>query len=129
MELIDDHHLDQLIEGERPARGLVTARSIGLVDQVTAEQDIHHCRLAETVMLRTYLDALALQRASKTRTRDAIKGEIEHQQMMLQQDFRKRAEMALGIGIADAEVGFGLHSKHVGKEIVGAKQHISFETF
>src|ERR1700730_2983514 len=37
VQLIDDHHLDQLIEGERLARGMVYARSIGLVDQVAAE--------------------------------------------------------------------------------------------
>src|SRR5262245_46379185 len=37
--------------------------------------------------------------------------------------------MALGIGIADAEVGFGLHSERVGEEIVGAKQDIFLETF
>src|SRR5262245_5576616 len=80
-------------------------------------------------MLRTYLDALALQRASKTGTRDAIEGEIEHQQMVLQQDFGKRAEMTLGISIANAEVGLGLHSERVGEEIVGAKQHVFFEAF
>src|SRR5262249_47759111 len=49
--------------------------------------------------------------------------------MMLQQNFRKRAEMALGIGIADAEVGFGLCSERIGEEIVGAEQDIFFETF
>src|SRR5262245_42748931 len=80
-------------------------------------------------MLRTCLDALALQRASKTGTRDAIEGEIEHQEMVLQQDFGKRAEMAFGIGIADAEVGLGLHTERVGEEIVGAEQHIFFEAF
>src|SRR6516165_4495666 len=37
VQLIDDHHLDQLIEGERLARGMVIARSIGLLDQVAAE--------------------------------------------------------------------------------------------
>src|SRR5215469_11697833 len=37
VQLIDDHHLDQLIEGEWLARGMVIARSIGLVDQVAAE--------------------------------------------------------------------------------------------
>src|SRR5262245_60964574 len=40
--------------------------------------------------------ALALQCASKTGTRDAIEGEIEHQEMVLRQDFGKRAEMTLG---------------------------------
>src|SRR5262249_16054967 len=65
----------------------------------------------------------------KTGTWDAIEGEVEHQETVLQQNFRKRAEMALGIGIADAEVGFGLHSERVGEEIVGAKQDIFLETF
>src|SRR5262249_53510824 len=78
VQLIDDHHLDQLIEGERFARGMVFARSIGLVDQVAAEEDIDHRRLAEAAVLRIRLDALALQRAAKTGTRDAIEGEIEH---------------------------------------------------
>src|SRR5262249_46010922 len=85
--------------------------------------------LAETAVLRTRLDALALQRAPKTGTWDAIEGEVEHQEMMLQQNFRKRAEMALGIGITDAEVGFGLCSERIGEEIVGAEQDIFFETF
>src|SRR5262245_43063464 len=49
--------------------------------------------------------------------------------MVLQQDFGKRAEMALGISIADAEVGLGLHSERVGEEIVGAEQYIFFEAF
>src|SRR5262249_30184789 len=80
--------------------------------------------LAETVVLRIGLDALALQRAAKTGTRDAIEGEIEHQQMVLQQDFRKRAEMAFGANIADAEVGLGLHAECVGKKLVAAEQHI-----
>src|SRR5262249_509382 len=37
VKLIDDHQLDQLIEGERFALRVVLARSVGLVDQVTAE--------------------------------------------------------------------------------------------
>src|SRR5437899_688944 len=36
--------------------------------------------------------------------------------------------MALGINSADAEIGFGLHTEHIGKEIVGTKQHIFLET-
>src|SRR5499433_998649 len=80
-------------------------------------------------MLRTCLDALALQRAAETGTRDAVEGEIEHQQMVLQQDFGKRAEMTLGISIADAEVGLGLHTERVGEEIVGTEQYIFFEAF
>ena len=84
---------------------------------------------AETVLLRIGLDALALQRAPKTGTRDAIEGEIEHQQMVLQQDFGQRAEMAPGISFADAEVCLGLHSERVGEKIVGAEQHIFFEAF
>src|SRR5262245_48887596 len=80
-------------------------------------------------MLRTHLDALALQRAPKTGTWDAIEGEVEYQETVLQQNFRKRAEMALGIGIADAEVGFSLHGERIGEEILGAKQDIFLETF
>src|SRR5215469_5920473 len=49
--------------------------------------------------------------------------------MVLQQDFRKRAEMAFGVNIADAEVGLGLHAECVGKKIVGAEQYILFEAF
>jgi len=48
---------------------------------------------------------------------------------VLQQDFGKRAEMTLRISIADAEVGLGLHTEHVGEEIVGAEQYVFFEAF
>src|SRR5262249_31789285 len=129
VQLIDDHQLDQLIECERLALGLAVARSIGLVDQTTTESHIYHRRLAKSAVLRDRLDALALQRASKAGTRDAIEGEIEHQEVMLQQDFCKRAEMALGICIADAEVGFGLYTERVREQIVGPKQHVFLETF
>src|SRR6516162_6165200 len=49
--------------------------------------------------------------------------------MVFQQDFGKRAEMALGISIADAEVSLGLHTERVGEEIVGTEQYIFFEAF
>src|SRR5262249_14751976 len=79
--------------------------------------------------MRVGLDALVLQRAAKTGTGDAIEGEIEHQEMVLQQDFGKRAEMALGVSIADAEVGLGPHPGRVGGEFVGAEKYIFFEAF
>src|SRR5262249_53749707 len=114
VQLIDDHHLDQLIEIERLARGVIVARSIGLVGRVPAELDIHHRRLAVAAVLRVGPDALVLQRAAKTGAWDAIEGEIEHQQVVLQQDLGKRAEMAFGVNIADAEVGLGLPTERVG---------------
>src|SRR5262249_28400630 len=129
MQLVDDHQFDQLVDAERVARGAVFGRSVGLVDRVAAEQDIHHRRFAETVVLRVPSDALALERASKAGARNAIEGEIEYQQMMLQQDFRERPEMALGIGGADPEIGLGLDAKHVGQEIAGTEQDVLLEAF
>ncbi len=47
--------------------------------------------------------------------------------MMLQQDFRERAEMALRVNSADAEIAFAFHAEHVGEQISGPKQHIFFK--
>src|SRR5262245_8814894 len=48
--------------------------------------------------------------------------------MVLQQYFRKRAEVALGINSADAEIAFAFNTEYVGEQITGPQQHIFFKT-
>src|SRR5207245_5636181 len=84
VQFIDDHHLDDLIDGCRSTCRHIVVLMVHLVNQISTEQPVHSCGPADFVMISIALQALTNQRALETRARNTVERDIKDQEVAVQ---------------------------------------------